>query len=228
MATEEQVVSVLRYMAAAWPRSEVTPETVAVYVIHMLRTGLAADVLLLAAMRLVDTLPFLPSVAEWRQEAERIEREREYWTITANHRLWGHPLPSELQLPSGLGYQILGYEPDAPQALPAGEPPPAPAAQPNECRCWKEVLEYLEMQLARSSFDAWLRGSWAAEEGDVLTVHVRNGMAAEWLAGRFGGLVARVVQEVCGRPMTVHYVAPTWGAAGCEPGCPELEVGHER
>lgn len=224
MATEEQVVSVLRYMAAAWPRSEVTPETVAVYVIHMLRTGLAADVLLLAAMRLVDTLSFLPSVAEWRQEAERVERERGYWAITANHRLWGHPLPSELQLPAGLGYHVLGYEPDAPQALPAGEPPARPA-RPNECRRWEEVLERLEMQLARSSFDAWLRGSWAEEGGDALAVHIRNGMAVEWLAGRFGDLIGRAVWEVFGRPMSVRFVPP-----GCKPGhleFLELEVGHE-
>lgn len=67
MATETDVVKVLRYMAAAWPRVEVLEQTVAVYVMHMLRTGLAADVLLLAAMNLVDSMEFFPSVAEWRR-----------------------------------------------------------------------------------------------------------------------------------------------------------------
>lgn len=111
MATEEEVVKVMRYMSAAWPRNELSKENVAVYVIHMLRLGLAADVLLLAAMSLVDTLDFFPSVAEWREEALTIESRREGWYCTANYRLHGHPLPEGLRLPAGVGQQWLGYEP---------------------------------------------------------------------------------------------------------------------
>lgn len=116
MTTEVEVVGVLRYMAAAWPRTELDPKTVAVYVMHMLRTRLSADVLLLAAIRLVDTLPFMPTVAEWRAEAERIETERALWLVTANHRLMGHPWPEELQLPAGIWRQIQGlsFEPEVP------------------------------------------------------------------------------------------------------------------
>lgn len=111
MATEADVVKVLRYMSAAWPRHEMSEQTVAVYVMHMLRTGLAADVLLLAAMNLVDTLNFFPSVAEWKEEALTIERGREWWYCTGNYRVQGEELPEELRLPAGLGQQWLGYEP---------------------------------------------------------------------------------------------------------------------
>ena len=112
MATEADVVKVLRYMAAAWPRVEISEHTVAVYVMHMWRTGLAADVLLLAAMNLVDTMEFLPSVAEWRREAVCIQNEREVWYLTSNYRLHGYDLPERLALPEGVVEAVLrGHEP---------------------------------------------------------------------------------------------------------------------
>lgn len=112
MATEADVVKVLRYMSAAWPRYEMSEQTVAVYVIHLLRTGLAANVLLLAAMSLIDTSEFFPSVAEWRAVAEHIEGQRIFWYATANYRLWGHDLPAALRLPPGMAEHVLGYQPE--------------------------------------------------------------------------------------------------------------------
>jgi hypothetical protein len=111
MATEEEVVNVLRYMAAAWPRTEISEHTVAVYVMHMLRTRLAADILLLAAMHLVDTREFFPSVAEWRTEAMQIESMREVWYCTSNYQVYGHALPEELSLPKELAANVLGGAP---------------------------------------------------------------------------------------------------------------------
>ena len=108
MATEGEVVGVMRYLAAAYPRSEIQDATVAVYVMQLMRAGLAADALLLAAMNLIDTSQWLPTVAELRAEARRIEGEREGWYLTANYRLWGHPLPDELCLSPDLAREVLG------------------------------------------------------------------------------------------------------------------------
>ncbi len=116
--TEQDALSVMRYMAAAWPRAEVTPETVAIYVMHMLRSRLAADVLLLAAMRLVETSIFWPSVAELLAQARQIEAQRAGYVLTSNWRVWGERLPEDLALPAGLARQWLGYEP---LALEAGD-----------------------------------------------------------------------------------------------------------
>lgn len=110
MATETDVVKVLRYMAAAWPRVEVSEQTVAVYVMHMLRIGVAVDVLLLAAMNLVDSMEFFPSVAEWRREAVCIQNEREMWYLTSNWRLDGDELPERLALPAGIAAVVLGHQ----------------------------------------------------------------------------------------------------------------------
>ena len=108
MATEGEIVSVLRYLSAAYPRSEMQDSTVAVYVIQLMRAGTAADALLLAAMNLIDISQWLPTVAELGAEARRIEGEREGWYATANYRLYGHPLPVELRLPFDLARHVLG------------------------------------------------------------------------------------------------------------------------
>jgi hypothetical protein len=94
------VLAVVRYLAAAYPNREISERTVGVYVIQLVRAQLAADVLLLAALNLVDSSEWLPTVAELTTEARRIEGAREGWYLSANYRLHGHPLPEELCLPS--------------------------------------------------------------------------------------------------------------------------------
>lgn len=122
MATEAEVVNVMRYLAAAYPRSEAlaSTTTVAVYVMQLLRSRLPADALLLAVMNLIDTSEYVPSVAALRAEAERIEGERVGWYISANYRLFGHPLPEALCLPPGIGREWLGYEPEMVEMLEGG------------------------------------------------------------------------------------------------------------
>lgn len=99
-ACEADVVSIMGYMVAAWPRQEISETTVAVYVVQMLRSGLPAEVLLLAAMALVDSSTFFPSVAEWRGKADEIQAHREMWLVSANYRHYGHEWPMEL--PEGM------------------------------------------------------------------------------------------------------------------------------
>ena len=208
MATEQDVVKVLGYMAAAWPRFEITAETVAVYVMHLLRTRLAADVLLLAAIHLVDSSEFFPSVAALKAEAEQIERHRNWWYLTANCRLAGEPLSEELLLPPGLAQSVLEYEvmPSAPTLLPpnhsSGELTPP---RVGTCDVWRVALNLLEGQMARSTYDAYLRATTADEQGDELTVYVRDAAAAHWLGTRLRALVEQAVGDVFQRPMTVRY-----------------------
>lgn len=120
MVTEAEILSVLRYLSAAYPRTEMLASTIAVYVMQLLRSRLPADALLLAAMNLVDTSEFVPSVAALRAEATRIEGERLGWYMSANYRLFDHPLPEELRLPPGMGREWLGYEPEMVEMLEGG------------------------------------------------------------------------------------------------------------
>lgn len=107
-ASEQDLLNILRYMAAAWPQFDMSEQTVAVYVIQLLRRGHAADVLLLAAMNLVDISTWFPTVAHLQEEAERILREREAWLMTANYRLDTGEIPNELVLPPRLQERVLG------------------------------------------------------------------------------------------------------------------------
>ena len=110
VVTEQEVVSVMRYLAAAYPRREIEPQTVAVYVMQLIRSQLPPDALLLAAMNLIDESEWFPTVAELRAETARIVTERENWFLTANYRLYGHPIPDELFLPPGMAREVIGYE----------------------------------------------------------------------------------------------------------------------
>lgn len=112
VVTESQVISVMEYLAAAYPQREIGPVTVAVYVLQIVRARLAADALLLAAMNLVDTLQWMPTVAELVGETRRIEGQREGWYSTWNYQRLGEPIPAELFLPPGMGREWLGYEPE--------------------------------------------------------------------------------------------------------------------
>lgn len=95
-ASEAEVVSIMGYMVAAWPRQEISEQTVAVYVVQMLRSRLPADVLLLAAMALVDVSTFFPSVAEWRAKAEEIQAHRQMWLVSENYLNHGEEWPLRL------------------------------------------------------------------------------------------------------------------------------------
>lgn len=112
VVTESQVISVMEYLVAAYPQREIGPATVAVYVLQIVRARPAADALLLAAMNLVDTLQWLPTVAELVGETRRIEGQRAGWFSTWNYRHLGEPIPAELFLPPGMGREWLGYEPE--------------------------------------------------------------------------------------------------------------------
>ncbi len=110
MTTEEDIVKVMRYLVAAWPQYELTEQTVAVYVMQLLRRGYEPDVLLLAAMALVDSSTWFPTVAALHDEAGRIATERTLWFLTANHRDWEEPLPASLCLPEGMARRVFGRE----------------------------------------------------------------------------------------------------------------------
>ena len=110
MTTEEDIVKVMRYLVAAWPQYELTEQTVAVYVMQLLRRGYEADVLLLAAMALVDSSTWFPTVAALHDEAGRIATERTLWFLTANHRDCEEPLPVRLCLPGGMARRVFGRE----------------------------------------------------------------------------------------------------------------------
>lgn len=69
---------------------------------------------------------------------------------------------------------------------------------------WKIVLEQLQTDLPRASFDTWVRDTQALSfAGGVLTVAVRNAYARDWLESR---LLDTVNGILCGDNLRVNFV----------------------
>jgi hypothetical protein len=90
-----------------------------------------------------------------------------------------------------------------------------PGPQPTPAATWQEALVTLEGQMARGTFDLWLRGSrLLAADGGTWTIGVASPQAVEWLTHRLGRTIHRTVSYFAGREVTLEYVvAPPDGAA---------------
>ncbi len=79
----------------------------------------------------------------------------------------------------------------------------------SDCRkIWKAALGELELQMARATFDTWLRDTHClgVEEGNVLIVGVQNGYAVEWLTHRLHKVIRRTLHRITGEEWQVRFV----------------------
>lgn len=59
---------------------------------------------------------------------------------------------------------------------------------------WSSILEDLQLQMTRATYDTWLRGTRVvATEGDTWTVYVRHAYAMDWLNARLRPVIDRTV-----------------------------------
>jgi len=72
---------------------------------------------------------------------------------------------------------------------------------------WQATLGELQLQLAKSAFDAWLKDTTlvAAEDG-MYTIGARNSYARDWLDNRMRGLVKRTLARIVGRQVDVRFI----------------------
>jgi len=69
------------------------------------------------------------------------------------------------------------------------------------------VLVELRGQMDPATFNAWLKGSRVVRVDDARwTVAVRSETAADWLAHRLAGVVARTASRVAGGRVEVEFV----------------------
>lgn len=117
-----------------------------------------------------------------------------------------------------LGLQAFsGFEaPNSPDALIKAPQPVSPriyttwtATGATMCDAWAAIMQQLEAQLDRSTFNAWVRGASLVDyEAETLTLMVALGseQAREMLEQRFHRLTGRVVKTVLGQNMQLHFV----------------------
>ncbi len=72
---------------------------------------------------------------------------------------------------------------------------------------WQATLGELQLQLAKSTFDAWLKDTTlvAAEDG-VYTIGARNSYARDWLDNRMRSLIKRTLARIAGRQVDVRFI----------------------
>lgn len=72
---------------------------------------------------------------------------------------------------------------------------------------WQATLGELQLQLAKSTFDAWLKDTTlVAEEDGLFTIGARNSYARDWLDNRMRGLIKRTLTRITGRQVDVRFI----------------------
>lgn len=84
---------------------------------------------------------------------------------------------------------------------------------------WGEVLERLQTQLSRPTFETWIKPARAQNlSEEALVITTPNPFARNWLQKHYLGTISSVVTEVLGRPVDVQVMVDT--APGTAVGAP--------
>jgi chromosomal replication initiator protein len=82
-------------------------------------------------------------------------------------------------------------------------------------RTWQAALGELELKMARTTFDTWLRDTQCLgrENENTLLIGVKNGYAVEWLENRLQPLIQKTLVRIAGEDLNVRFVVwdnKTW------------------
>lgn len=70
---------------------------------------------------------------------------------------------------------------------------------------WQQVLEQLQTQLSRPTFETWIKSAMAEKlEGGCLVIRTPNPFARNWIQKYYIKTIAEVVQEILGYPVEIH------------------------
>ncbi len=70
---------------------------------------------------------------------------------------------------------------------------------------WSQVLERLQRQLSRPTFETWIKTASAQKlEDDCLVILTPNPFARNWLQKYYVKTITEVAQDVLGRPVNIH------------------------
>ena len=108
----------------------------------------------------------------------------------------------------------------------------------NQDQIWSQVQEELRFQLAKRTYDMWLKNtSVVSADGSTFRIGVPSKLAKDWLEDRFSGLIQETLQAVTGAEVGIDFViAPsnhrpplvaTDGEDGDRPSTNGHQNGHE-
>jgi chromosomal replication initiator protein len=77
----------------------------------------------------------------------------------------------------------------------------------NQDQIWSQVQEELRFQLAKRTYDMWLKNtSVVAADGATFRIGVPSKLAKDWLEDRFSGLIQETLQAVTGSEVDIDFV----------------------
>jgi chromosomal replication initiator protein len=77
----------------------------------------------------------------------------------------------------------------------------------NQDQIWSQVQEELRFQLAKRTYDMWLKNtSVVSADGATFRIGVPSKLAKDWLEDRFSGLIQETLQAVTGSEVDIDFV----------------------
>jgi len=77
----------------------------------------------------------------------------------------------------------------------------------NQDQIWSQVQEELRFQLAKRTYDMWLKNtSVVSADGGTFRIGVPSKLAKDWLEDRFAGLIQETLQAVTGSEVDIDFV----------------------
>ena len=99
----------------------------------------------------------------------------------------------------------------------------------NQDQVWSQVQEELRFQLAKRTYDMWLKNtSVLSADENTYRIAVPSKLAKDWLSDRFSGLIQETLQAVTGTDVEIDFVIspanrrphtgtdPDWGTNGSD------------
>lgn len=87
---------------------------------------------------------------------------------------------------------------------------PDETVTPEVSAAWKKVLDYLQQDMPKASFETWVHDTTPMHyQGDELQVSARNTYARDWLADRMTAQASALLAGAMGRPMRVKFIVAT-------------------
>src|SRR5260370_6948093 len=82
----------------------------------------------------------------------------------------------------------------------------------NQDQLWSQVQEALRFQLAKRTYDMWLKNtSIVSADGGTFRIGVPSKLAKDWLEDRFSGLIQETLQAVTGSEVDIDFVISSTG-----------------
>ncbi|MFD1414916.1 DnaA N-terminal domain-containing protein [Oceanobacillus jeddahense] len=70
---------------------------------------------------------------------------------------------------------------------------------------WQNVLEKINAQLSKPSFDTWFKKTSVELKANTLTVYAPNAFTIDWLEEQYSELIANTVKEVTGEDYSLRF-----------------------